>query len=120
MARHPKQRSAVTNGSRIFLEAVPGNSETARRFKDLLNAAEIERGGSEAMTAPQRTAARAWAGLAVLLEQMHTDIARGIRVDSERLGQLGDRMDRQSRRMGPVKAPVPKDIRSHLALRRQA
>ncbi len=56
------------------------------------------------MSVTQREAARAYAGLAVELAKLHAVMAGGQDVDLEALGQIGDRMDRQARRMGPPKA----------------
>lgn len=102
--RAPKQRSALANGSRPFLVTVPGSTEAARHFKCVLDEVEAERGGRAAMTVVQREAARAYAGLAVELAKLHAAMAAGQNVDLEALGQIGDRMDRQARRMGPPKA----------------
>lgn len=104
MDRRAKNRSAVTNGTRMFLGSVPGTSEIARRYADFVLDLETERGGKAALSTIQREAVRAYAGLAVRLEQIHAEMAAGAAVDPEALGQLGDRMDRQARRMGPVKA----------------
>lgn len=115
MARHTRQCSAVTNGSTLFLGTVDGRTPIARRYADLPRELEAERGGSAALSVTAREAARAYAGLAVRLEQLHTDIAAGRAVDPEALGQLGDRMDSQARRMGPVKAPERLSLRQHVA-----
>ncbi|GJD47012.1 hypothetical protein AFCDBAGC_4897 [Methylobacterium cerastii] len=69
------------------------------------------------MSVAQREACRAYAGLAVQLAIMHAELAAGRPVDPEAMGQLGDRMDRQSRRMGPPRAPERKTLRDHLASR---
>ncbi|WP_156376269.1 hypothetical protein [Methylobacterium sp. Leaf117] len=87
----------------------------ARRYADILRELEAERGGAAGLSVTAREAMRAYAGLAVRLEQLHTDIAAGKEVDPEALGQLGDRLDRQARRMGPVKAPERRSLRDHFA-----
>lgn len=113
--RSPKQRSALANGSRPFLVTVPGSTEAARHYKSVLDEVEAERGGRAAMSVTQREAARAYAGLAVELAKLHAAMAAGQNVDLEALGQIGDRMDRQARRMGPPKAPARGDLKSYLA-----
>ncbi|BAU89373.1 hypothetical protein MPPM_0768 [Methylorubrum populi] len=118
MSRHPKQRSALTNGARPFLLPVPGTTEAARRYKDVLDALEAERGGAVAMTVTQREAARAYAGLSVQLALMHADVAAGRPVDPEAMGQIGDRMDRQARRMGPPQSPARQTFEQRLEVRR--
>lgn len=105
--RVARQRAAITNGSRVFLERVNSDSEHARRFKDLVEQAERERGGRAALGATEQVAVRIWAGLVVQLDAMHSVIGRGDTVDPEMLGQIGDRIDRAARRMGPVKAARP-------------
>lgn len=119
MTRHPKGRSAVTNGTRVHLQPVP-DTEHARRYRDLLEQAESERGGRAAMSVSAQQAARAWAGLAILLERQHMRMAMGEDLtpnEIETMGQIGDRMDRQSRRMGPVKAKTAQTLEQRLAER---
>ncbi|MCJ2070595.1 NAD(P)/FAD-dependent oxidoreductase [Methylobacterium sp. J-030] len=115
--RSPKQRSALANGSRPFLVTVPGSTEAARHYKSVLDEVEAERGGKAAMSVTQREAARAYAGLAVELAKLHAAMASGQNVDLEALGQIGDRMDRQARRMGPPKAPERPGVRERYARR---
>ena len=112
---HPRHQSRLTNGSRVFLGDVDARSPVGRRYADLLRELEAERGGATGLSVTAREAVRIYAGLAVRLEQLHADIAAGKDVDPEALGQLGDRLDRQARRMGPPKAPERKSLRDHLA-----
>jgi hypothetical protein len=116
--RSPKQRSALANGSRPFLVTVPGSTEAARHYKSVLDEVEAERGGRAAMSVTQREAARAYAGLAVELAKLHAAMASGQNVDLEALGQIGDRMDRQARRMGSPNAPEREGVRERYARRR--
>lgn len=115
--RHPKQRSALSNGSRPFLVTVPGGTEAARHYTSVLEEVEAERGGKTAMSVTAREAARAYAGLAVELAKLHAAMAGGQSVDLEALGQIGDRMDRQARRMGPPKAPERPGLRERYGRR---
>lgn len=115
--RSPKQRSALANGSRPFLVTVPGSTEAARHYKSLLDQVEAERGGRTAMSVTAREAARAYAGLAVELAKLHAAMAAGQNVDLEALGQIGDRMDRQARRMGPPTPPERPGVRERYARR---
>ena len=116
-ARSPQQRSALANGSRPFLVTVPGSTEAARHYKSVLDEVEAERGGKAAMSVTAREAARAYAGLAVELAKLHAAMASGQNVDLESLGQLGDRMDRQARRMGPPTPPDRPGVRERYARR---
>lgn len=110
MSRHLKHRSGVTNGTRTHIREV-GQTEVARRYRDLLEQAERERGGKEAMPIHTQTAARLWAGHAVAAELIIGRIAAGETLSAEELeafGRIGDRMDRQAGRMGPAKVS-PRD-----------
>lgn len=115
--RSPKQRSALANGSRPFLVTVPGSTEAARHYKSVLDEVEAERGGKASMSVTQREAARAYAGLAVELAKLHAAMVAGQDVDLEALGQIGDRMDRQARRMGPPTPPERPGVRERYARR---
>ena len=115
--RSSRQRSALANGSRPFLVTVPGSTEAARHYKSVLEEVEAERGGRAAMSVIQREAARAYAGLAVELAKLHAAMAAGQNVDLEALGQIGDRMDRQARRMGPPTPPERPGVRERYARR---
>lgn len=111
MKRHPKQRSAVSNGTRMFLTPTPGNSEAARRFGDLVRDLIEERGGPASLGVTVLEGIRTYAGIAVRLEQLHAEIASGADVDPETLGQLGDRLARQARLIGPPKTPARASLR---------
>lgn len=113
--RSAKVRSAVSNGTALFLGEVDGRSEVGRRYADLIADLTAERGGREALTVAQTEAVRTYAGLAIMRDRMHSALARGERVDPEAMGQIGDRMARQMRMMGPPKAPERKSLRQHLA-----
>lgn len=110
----PRQRSAVSNG-KLFLGRVDGRTDVARRFADIIADLETERGGTEALGVIERQAVRAFAMLSVQRELIEADMAAGKVVNADVYGQLCDRMDRQSRRMGsPIKS-VRKSLREHVA-----
>lgn len=115
--RSAKVRSAISNGSALFLGEVDGRSETGRRYADLMADLTAERGGRETLSVGQMEAVRTYAGLAILRDRMHADLARGQRVDPEALGQIGDRMARQARQMGAPKAKEASDPRGFLKRR---
>lgn len=108
-------RSAVIGGTSLYLGNVDERGAPARLFHDLITEAERERGGKVSMTILQRVAVRTWAAMVVDIERMTAEAASTGKPLSEAYGVLCDRADRQARRMGPVKAPPPKDIRTHLA-----
>ena len=116
-----KGRSAVTNGTRLYLAPVDGRREEARRFADLLAEVEAEHGGPERMSVALRAAARAFAQMCVEREVMEMQRARGEAIDVEVYGQLCDRIDRQARRLVPPKDVKPKhDLRDYLSRRTKA
>lgn len=108
-----KQRSAMTNGTRTFLEALPGNGIEARRFRDLVHDLMAERGGAEALTVRKREACRTYAGLILERDKLHLALAKGEPVDPEALGQIGDRIARAGREMGPEVKPAKLSPREH-------
>ncbi len=65
-------------------------------------------------------AVRTYAGLAVMLAQLHVKIAEGQTVDPEQVGQIGDRMDRQARRMGQPKSAQRQTLEQRLAAKGRA
>ena len=100
-----KQRSAMSNGTRTFLEALPGNVIEAHRFPDLVADLLAGRGGAEALTVRKREACRTYAGLILERDKLHLALAKGDPVDPEALGQIGDRIARAGREMGPEAKP---------------
>ena len=113
-----KQRSAMTNGTRMFLEALPGNGIEARRFRDLVQSLMDERGGADALTVRKREACRTYAGLVLMRDKLNLAQAKGDAVDPEALGQIGDRIARAGREMGPeVKSVRPSLAELHRSAR---
>lgn len=108
-----KQRSAMTNGTRMFIEALPGNGIEARRFRDLVRALMDERGGADALTVRKREACRTYAGLILMRDKLNLAQAKGEPVDPEALGQIGDRIARAGREMGPEVKPAKLTAREH-------
>lgn len=101
-----KQRSAISNGTRTFLEALPGNGIHARRFRDLLHDLIAERGGPEAMTVRRREACRTYAGLILMRDMLNNRQAKGEAVEPSALGQIGNDIARAAREMGPEVKPA--------------
>jgi hypothetical protein len=75
-------RSAVSNRSRL-LEGVDGRTATARRFRDICRAYEVEIGGL--VSEVERDLIRQAAGLTLRSEQMQAAIVRGEMVDNDQL-----------------------------------
>ncbi len=75
-------RSAISNRSRL-LDGVDGRSATARRFRDICRAYELELGGP--VSEVERDLIRQAAGLTLRSEQMQAAIVRGEMVDNDQL-----------------------------------
>ncbi|WP_156295625.1 hypothetical protein [Methylobacterium aquaticum] len=112
-------RNALSNGSRLHVRHVDARTEEGRRLADLIHDLTEERGGPKAVTIVQQQAIRRYAQLAVECESLEADRAAGKPIDAEGYGQLADRMDRQSRRMGPVKSSRALSAREIAAARRK-
>jgi hypothetical protein len=115
MSKHPKSRSAVTNGQRTFLHPVDGRKAEARRFEDILLEVQAQHGGDACMNVYQKSAARAYASLCVARETMELAQARGEPFDQDQYGVLCDRMDRQARRLGEKRIPALRSARERAA-----
>lgn len=113
-------RSKLSNGTALFLGDVDGRSKIGRVIADTIADLIAERGGREALTVGQLNAIRNYAGHVVMQEQMVTDMAEGRPVNAEAYGQIGDRMARQLRIMGPPKAPEKLTPAQHAARYRAA
>jgi hypothetical protein len=94
-----RQRSAVTNGARLFVEA-PGDSAYSRRFRDILDQVIADIGGPTGLSEGQRQLARRATTLAVSCERLESKAAQGADIDLEQYGQLTDRLGRCFARLG--------------------
>jgi hypothetical protein len=98
-AKPPRCRSAVSNGSRLFVER-PGNTAWARRFADVLAEIISDLGGSDRLSEGQRQLARRCATIAIACERMEGEAAAGEKIDLDAFGQLTDRLGRAFQRLG--------------------
>jgi hypothetical protein len=80
-------RSKVSNGTRL-LQNVDGRSSSARRFRDLVRAYEIEAGGS--LSEVERGLIRQAAALTFKAEALQSDLVNGTPVDGDQLIRLSD------------------------------
>lgn len=94
-----RQRSAVTNGSRLFVEG-DGNSAWSRRFRDVLEAIMSDLGGATALSEGQRQLARRCAMLSVQCERLEAAAIAGEAFDADLYGTLTDRLGRAFGRLG--------------------
>jgi hypothetical protein len=76
----PRQRSAVTNGRRRFIEG-DGRSAWSRRFRDLISAHVSDLGGVPAISAAQLSLIRRASAIEIELERMEGKLAQDEAVD---------------------------------------
>lgn len=74
------RRSAVTNGTRMFVEG-DGNSPWARRWRDLVALHADDIGGAETLSEAQMSLCKRVATIEVELEQMDGKLSMGQSVD---------------------------------------
>lgn len=75
-----KNRSAVTNGRRMFVDG-NGNSAWSRRFRDLINVHLDDIGGREHASEAQFSLVKRIAALECELERMEGEMSKGTTVD---------------------------------------
>ena len=99
-SRQRAHRSAVSNGTRLFcVDGLDGRSQTARRFRDLVEGMGNDLGGSDRLSEGQRQLIRRAATLSIMSESVEADFIRNLAFDSEAYGVLCDRL-------GPLPATV--------------
>ena len=111
--RAPALRSAVTNGTRVFLTRGGELSVVGRRWKDLYLAIVVDRGGVGQLSEGQRQLARRIATLAVEAEIMEAERAEGKDLDLDAYVTLTNALGRALGRLGLGR--VPKDVTPDLA-----
>jgi hypothetical protein len=109
LARRPRNnRSAVSNGNRLFLpDSVDGRSVAARRFHDVLEQILADLGGAEHLSEGQRQLARRAATMAMQCELMEAEAVAGRDFDIDCFGQLTDRLGRCFQRLGLARRARP-------------
>ena len=78
--RAPAQRSAVTNGRRLFVEG-DGNSAWSRRYRDLVAGHVSDLGGAPVLSEAQLSLCRRASALECELEQMEGRLSMGEEID---------------------------------------
>ncbi len=92
-------RSAVTNGSRLFV-IPPGDTAWSRRFRDVFNQIIADLSGPDGLSEGQRQLARRAATIAIVCERMEGEAAAGHDINLDQYGQLTDRLGRTFHRLG--------------------
>jgi len=98
-ARPSRQRSRVTNGSKL-VAAVDGRSAEARRYKDVAFSLADDLGGASGLTEAQRALIRQIAAMTVQSERLQGAVLRGELVDVEQLTRLSNALSRMLHRLG--------------------
>jgi hypothetical protein len=98
--RSATNRSRVTNGRGLFVEAIDGRSREARRFRDVVAEIVSDLGGPDTLSEGQRQLARRAAMLSVQCEVMEGNAVAGKAIDLETFGKLTDRLGRTFQRLG--------------------
>jgi hypothetical protein len=88
-------RSSVSNGSRLFAVAgLDGRTQTARRFRDIIEITTNDLGGPELLSEGQRQLIRRAASLSIMAESIEADMARDLAFDITVFGTICDRLRR--------------------------
>src|ERR1700694_4233123 len=83
-SRQRAHRSAVSNGTRLFcVDGLDGRSQTARRFRDLVEAIGNDLGGVDHLSEGQKQRIRRAATLSIMAEAMEADAVRNLAFDGE-------------------------------------
>ncbi len=82
------------------VDGLDGRSQTARRFRDLVEGMGNDLGGSDRLSEGQKQLIRRAATLSIMSESVEADFIRNLAFDSEAYGVLRDRLRRCLRRLG--------------------
>ena len=99
-----KQRSRVTNGKTLFVEA-DQRGPWARRWRDVLAEITNDLGGADLLSEGQKQLARRCATISIACERMEGEAALGNEIDLDAYGTLTDRLGRALQRLGLKRHP---------------
>ena len=108
-ARAPALRSAVTNGTRVFLTRGGELSVVGRRWKDLYLAIVADRGGDDQLSEGQRQLVRRIVTLAIEAEIMEAERAEGKDLNLDAYVTLTNALGRALGRLGLGHRPIKRD-----------
>ena len=120
--RQRAHRSAVSSGTRLFcVDGLDGRSQTARRFRDLVETIGNDLGGVDHLSEGQKQLIRRAATLSIMAEAMEADAVRNLALDGEAYGVLCDRLGRCLQRLGLERKArdVTPTLQSYLAAKAQ-
>ena len=102
--RPPRLRSAVTNGTRLFVDGAH-EGPWARRFRDLVHLHEDDLGPRDSLSEGQLSLCRRVATIEVELEQMEGKLSKGENVDLDLYNRMTGTLARTIERLGLKRAP---------------
>jgi hypothetical protein len=111
-----RQRSAVTNGSKILHDA-DGNSAWTRRYKDLIASHASDLGGMEVLSEAQASLIRRCAAMEVELEAMEAKLSKGEEINLDLFTRTAGHLRRYLASLGIRRQPLditPQNIRERL------
>jgi hypothetical protein len=117
VARPRNNRSAVSNGNRLFApDVTDGRTCAARRFRDILEQIQYDLGGTDRLSEGQRQLCRRAATMSMQCELMEVEAVAGRAFDVDCFGQLTDRLGRCLQRLGLDRKPrdVTPTLQSYL------
>ncbi len=101
-------RSSVSNGSRLFaVSGIDGRSQTARRFRDLVEIMSGDLGGGDILSEFQKQLIRRAATLSIMAEAVEADVVRDLGFDIMNYGTVCDRLRRIAETLGLRRIPRP-------------
>jgi hypothetical protein len=92
-ARPPAQRSAVSNGRRLFVEG-DGRSPWSRRYRDLIAGHVSDLGGVSALSEAQLSLVKRASAIECELEQLEGKLSMGHQVDLDSYGRAASHLRR--------------------------
>ncbi len=110
-----RQRSAVTNGRRLFVEG-DGSSAWSRRYKDLIAAHASDLGGADVLSEAQRSLVRRASAIELELEQMEGRLSQGEPVDLDAFTRAAGHLRRILETLGLERRPrdITPPLRTYL------
>jgi hypothetical protein len=119
-ARPPAQRSAVTNGRRLFVKG-NGNSAWSRRYRDLIAGHVSDMGGESLLSESEKSLIRRASAIECELEQMEGLLSQRQPVDLDAFTRAAGHLRRiletlgLQRRARDVTTPTVEDYLAHRA-----
>jgi hypothetical protein len=98
----------VSNGSRLFaIAGLDGRTQTARRFRDLVEAVTGDLGGADILSEAQRQLIRRASALSIMAEAVEADLVRDLGLDINNYGMICDRLRRILESLGLARVARP-------------